>query len=170
MTESEKLNDLMNRISFALKDDTLAQGFEIICKRISELEKEIDCYKSLESHYEEIEEDAKAIAEENESLKKSLARYSEKIAEQEEQIDAQDDKINFYVAKMNEHILKSKELQKENEELKTVCDYNCPDHKFATHNACLMCPAVRNSPHHDLKNVSDEELQKIIKEAEEEMD
>lgn len=38
--KAEKLNELMNRISFALKDATLAQGFEIICKRISELEKE----------------------------------------------------------------------------------------------------------------------------------
>lgn len=57
-------------------------------------------------------------------------------------------------------------LEKENAELKTVCDYNCPDHKLATHNACLMCPAIRNSPHHDLKNVSDEELERIIKNAE----
>lgn len=40
MTKTEKLNELMNRISFALKDATLAQGFEIICKRIAELEKE----------------------------------------------------------------------------------------------------------------------------------
>ena len=38
--KEEKLNDLMNKISFALKDATLAQGFEIICKRISELEEE----------------------------------------------------------------------------------------------------------------------------------
>lgn len=38
--EEEKLNDLKNKISFALKDATLAQGFEIICNRISELEKE----------------------------------------------------------------------------------------------------------------------------------
>lgn len=36
----EKINELMNKISFALKDATLAQGFEIICKRIAELEKE----------------------------------------------------------------------------------------------------------------------------------
>ena len=36
MTEAErkeKMNYLMNKISFALKDDILAQGFEIICKR-----------------------------------------------------------------------------------------------------------------------------------------
>ena len=74
--KTEKLNDLKNRISFALKGATLQQGFEIICKRIAELEKEnedlkkqIDCYKAFESHYEEIEEDAKAIAKENAELK-----------------------------------------------------------------------------------------------------
>lgn len=38
--KKEKMNELMNKISFALKDDILAQGFEIICKRIAELEKE----------------------------------------------------------------------------------------------------------------------------------
>lgn len=36
--KKEKMNELMNKISFALKDATLQQGFEIICKRISELE------------------------------------------------------------------------------------------------------------------------------------
>ena len=43
MTETkkqEKLNELMNKISLELKDATLQQGFEIICKRIAELEKE----------------------------------------------------------------------------------------------------------------------------------
>ena len=77
--KTEKLNDLKNRISFALKDATLQQGFEIICKRISELEKEnadlkkqISCYKAFESHYDEIEEDAKAIAKENEDLKNQI--------------------------------------------------------------------------------------------------
>lgn len=43
MTEAkrkEKINELMNKISLSLKDATLQQGFEIICKRIAELEKE----------------------------------------------------------------------------------------------------------------------------------
>lgn len=34
--------------------------------------KEIDCYKSLECHFDEIEEDAKVIAKENEELKKQI--------------------------------------------------------------------------------------------------
>lgn len=43
MTEAkrkEKINELMNKISLSLKDANLQQGFEIICNRISELEKE----------------------------------------------------------------------------------------------------------------------------------
>lgn len=77
--KTEKMNELMNKISFALKDATLAQGFEIICKRIAELEKQNDCYKALESHYEEIEEDAKIIAKENEELKAKLYSDSKNV-------------------------------------------------------------------------------------------
>lgn len=40
--------------------------------RIKELEKEIDYYKSRESHLDEVEEDAKAIAKENAGLKTEL--------------------------------------------------------------------------------------------------
>ena len=36
----EKMNELMNKISLSLKDANLQQGFEIICQRIAELEKE----------------------------------------------------------------------------------------------------------------------------------
>lgn len=81
LVKTEKLNDLKNRISFALKDAALQHGFEIICKRIAELEKEnedlkkqISCYKAFESHYDEIEEDAKAIAKENAELKAQIER------------------------------------------------------------------------------------------------
>lgn len=48
-----------------------------------------------------------------------------------------------------------------------VCDYNCSVHKLVTHNACLTCTAIRNSPHHDLANATDEDLKKIIQEVEE---
>ncbi len=36
----EKMNELMNRISLALKDTVLQQGFEVICKKLADLEKE----------------------------------------------------------------------------------------------------------------------------------
>lgn len=81
MTEAErkeKMNELMNRISFELKDESLALGFEIICNRITDLEKE------------------------NENLKKIVARYFIKIAEQEEEIDKKDDRIKFYESKLTE--------------------------------------------------------------------
>ena len=66
--KTEKLNDLKNRISFALKDAALVQGFEIICNRIAELEKGneelVDKKTSLEKRIFELEK-------ENEDLKKN---------------------------------------------------------------------------------------------------
>lgn len=47
--------------------------------KIDELEKQLDCYKALESHYEEIEEDAKAITEENEQLKAQIKDLCESL-------------------------------------------------------------------------------------------
>lgn len=40
MTDEEKMNDLMNKISLEFKNETLQTGFEIICKRMAELKKE----------------------------------------------------------------------------------------------------------------------------------
>ncbi len=56
-------------------------------------------------------------------------------------------------------------LVKENEQLKTVCNYNCPVHKLVTHNTCLTCSAIKNSPHFDFKDTSDEEIKQIQAEA-----
>lgn len=64
--KTEKLNDLKNRISFALKERVK------VIKENEELKKQIDSYKAFESHYDEIEEDAKAIAKENEDLKNQI--------------------------------------------------------------------------------------------------
>lgn len=93
-SKNGKTKRLENRISFALKDATLQQGFEIICKRIAELEKEnedlkkqIDCYKAFESHYDEIEEDAKAIAKENEDLKNQIKGFENDFDYQNKVID-----------------------------------------------------------------------------------
>ena len=40
MTKDEARASIMDAISMTLKDSTLQQGFEIICKNLSELEKE----------------------------------------------------------------------------------------------------------------------------------
>ena len=40
MTKEEKKDEMKNRISMALKDTILQQGFEIICKNVAELETE----------------------------------------------------------------------------------------------------------------------------------
>lgn len=41
MTKEEKKDELKNRISMALKDPTLQQGFEIICRELADLQKEV---------------------------------------------------------------------------------------------------------------------------------
>lgn len=33
------------------------------------------------------------------------------------------------------------------QEFNENCDKNCVVHKLVTHNACLFCNALRNSPH-----------------------
>lgn len=40
MTKEEKKDEIKNKISMALKNPILQQGFEIICKNLAELEKE----------------------------------------------------------------------------------------------------------------------------------
>ena len=40
MTKEDKKDEMKNRISMALKDPILQQGFEIICKNLAELEQE----------------------------------------------------------------------------------------------------------------------------------
>ena len=77
ITESayEKENLLFeNAVEFLKKLEKENKINEVISKQqlINDLKKEIDYYKSLESHYDEIEEDAKAIAEENTKLQEKL--------------------------------------------------------------------------------------------------
>ena len=79
LVKTEKLNDLKNRISFVLKDGTLQQGFEIICKRIAELEKENADLKAEiglnEATILEQLEDRVKVIKENEELKKQIDSY-----------------------------------------------------------------------------------------------
>ena len=71
--KTEKLNDLKNRISFALKDATLQQGFEIICKRIAELEKGneelVDKKTDLEKRIFELEKENAELKVQIEQMK-----------------------------------------------------------------------------------------------------
>lgn len=101
------------------------------------------------------------------ATEKAQKKTSARIKELEKEIEVMQEGEVARFESFNNRIT---ELEKENAELKKNCDFNCPVHKLATHNTCLFCSAVRNSPYRDLKNVTDEELQKIIKDAEAEMD
>ena len=89
--KTEKLNDLKNRISFALKDATLQQGFEIICKRISELEKENADLKAEiglnEATIQDQLEDRIKIIKENEDLKNQIKGFENDFDYQNKVID-----------------------------------------------------------------------------------
>lgn len=79
MTKEEKLNYLKNKISMELKNPDTQQGFEIICKRFSELEQELERTKEekyffkkdvqeLEKENAELKAENKTILEDNDTL------------------------------------------------------------------------------------------------------
>ena len=86
MTEEKKdemKNEMKNRISMALKDPILQQGFEIICKNLTELEKDnrlleqrgSDILKELldkNKRCMELEKQNVELEKENEEMKKGL--------------------------------------------------------------------------------------------------
>lgn len=59
------MNDFTNNPIPTIQEEILVLKLEN-----EKLEKALDSYKALDSHYDEIEEDAKRISEENEELKK----------------------------------------------------------------------------------------------------
>ena len=69
MTKDEARSSVMGAISMALKDPTLQQGFEIICKNISELEKENN---KLESRNGNLVKMYNEVVERQNSLQQSL--------------------------------------------------------------------------------------------------
>lgn len=58
MTKEEKKDEMKNRISMALKDPILQQGFEIICKENAELKAQIENMKCCENckHFNNVED------------------------------------------------------------------------------------------------------------------
>lgn len=114
------IDEMKNKISMELGGKDAQLGFEIICKKLAELEKENEQLKAYESHWEEIEEDAKVIAKENEQLKEE----KQQIQEQVKQILLDD---NAKIGQLREVVGLDwcdkdyvEKLEKENEELKLM--------------------------------------------------
>lgn len=87
MTKEEARLSVMGAISMALKDSTLQQGFEIICKELSDFEKEnaeLKAYNEkllngdIEKHNKIVE-----LVNENTELKAKNKCYSEQICNKE---------------------------------------------------------------------------------------
>lgn len=125
MTEAkkkEKLNDLMNKISFALKDATLQQGFEIICKRIVELEKE---NKISEEIIIGEQQEINDLKKENEKIKeKYKEKFLKEIAEHNEAITELKKLLADEHEKFDKYLTETLELRVENEDLKAEIGLN----------------------------------------------
>lgn len=70
---------MKNKISMALKDPILQQGFEIICKHLEEKDKEI---KDLEWQLKEVTEDNDSYQKDNTEKDKQIERLNNFIDEQ----------------------------------------------------------------------------------------
>ena len=79
MNKEELKDEMKNRISLALKDPILQQGFEIICKENAELEKENEALKGQMSLHEGLLwNDLQKLEKENAELK-NLMRSEHEI-------------------------------------------------------------------------------------------
>jgi len=74
-------DELKDRISMALKDPILQQGFEIICKENAELKKEVEKHKWNDIFLEESAFYDKKIAEEYTTLQERIAELEKENAE-----------------------------------------------------------------------------------------
>ena len=73
--------DMMNRISLALKDPILQMGFEVICSKLSGLEKENAELKELCSILAGCNTSHSSCKNENAEMKKQLTKAKELIKE-----------------------------------------------------------------------------------------
>ena len=86
MTKDEKKDEMKNRISMALKDPILQQGFEIICKNLVELEKENE---QLRADYDKQKEINKELVDDIAELHKRIRELETQIKQANER-EAQD--------------------------------------------------------------------------------
>lgn len=86
MTKDEKKDEMKNRISMALKDPILQQGFEIICKNLVELEKENE---QLRADYDKQKEINKELVDDMAELHKRIRELETQIKQANER-EAQD--------------------------------------------------------------------------------
>ena len=63
-------------------------------------------------------------------------------------------------------------MKKERKDFNKRCDKKCIVHRLVTHNTCLFCKALINSPYVDeeVKNKSDVEIVELQKRLEKEID
>ena len=126
MTKNEARSSVMGAISMALKDTTLQQGFEIICKNLLELEKE---NKELKEVHESDKRSLRLIAEKGAELEREISillsckncpeNKGGYICQKEYEDKCLAQKIQ-YIKELKEENAELKEEIKNNEDLATV--------------------------------------------------
>ena len=86
-----RADEMKNRISMALKDPILQQGFEIICKNLVELEKENE---QLRADYDKQKEINKELVDDMAELHKRIRELETQIKQANER-EAQDIRVRF---------------------------------------------------------------------------
>ena len=119
MTKEEKKDEMKNRISMALRDPILQQGFEIICKNLAELEKE----------NEELRKNGFTVSAMTEQQLKVAIEKGEQLEKENKKVKQGCHKWFMRWRKVKreelEEISKIEELEKENDKLKDLVDmYN----------------------------------------------
>lgn len=63
-------------------------------------------------------------------------------------------------------------MKKERKDFNKRCDKKCIVHRLVTHNTCLFCKALRNSPYVDeeVKNKTDSDIKELQQQLEKEID
>lgn len=110
-------DEMENRISMAIKDPILQQGFEIICKELTDLQKEVI----------DLRQDKNKLEEENNKLLDVINGQDVKIADLEKE-NKKLDRALITSTKNNierQKIIDSLQAEKEKEKMQTIA--NCSD-------------------------------------------
>ncbi len=119
MTKEEKKDEMKNRISMALKDPILQQGFEIICRELADLQKE-----NKGKRIEELEQQNKALQTSFDMLKENDEKVIRQMGEQIEKMKCCGNCRFDYCERSSERIDKdgNRTFHCWNEEKEKYCD------------------------------------------------
>lgn len=179
MTKEDK-NKLFAEYCGKLKDEhgpILRQMFDLVIEKAEKLEFEnrygnsefsklLQANEILEKNEKVLNATIKVLQVQIEKMKCCQnCKYSEEVYG--EICCTVDYENNDYCSTENNDLWEMKMTEKL--EFSKPCSKDCIVHQLKTHNSCLFCESLRNSPFHDVKSMSDEEIRNMQKEVEKEL-